>query len=333
MDLKKLPKTEFAASIAQLAGERGIEVQDVLDVIEQGLISAYKRDQKERGIDVPETDTFEVDLSPETGSFRVFNTTDLKKRSDVTPPGFGRIAAQTAMNVLKQGLSDLQNEKIMGEYVRKIGTLINGIIIKVDPNRIVVSLDRETEAVCPKEEQVRSENLRISERSLFLIKDVIRNSMGKREILLSRRDPEFIRQLFMREVPEVGNRTVVIEKIARAAGERTKIAVFSNTPGVDPVGSCIGQKGARIQSVLNALSPDEKVDVIAYSKNTNQFIAQALSPATGVKVESAKDGYAQVTVPENQLALAIGAGGENVRLAGILTGFEIKVKAEGTSEQ
>jgi N utilization substance protein A len=142
---------------------------------------------------------------------------------------------------------------------------------------------------------------------------------------LSRRDNNFIKELFSREVPEVANSSVVIERIARSPGQRSKIAVSSNQSGIDPVGSCIGQKGSRIQAILSELPNEEKVDVVAYSEKINQFVIQALSPAQDVKIVEIKDNCAFVTVPESQLALAIGAGGENVRLAGQLVGLEIKL--------
>ena len=183
----------------------------------------------------------------------------------------------------------------------------------------------KTEAICPKDEQIKNEVIPLGTRKWFLLKGILKDDFGKSEIILSRRDPEFIKQLFAREVPEVNNKTVSIEKIARSSGERTKVAVSSTQAGVDPVGSCIGQKGSRIQSILNELPTSEKVDVIAFSKNINQFIIQALSPAQDVKVVSIDKQVATVSVPENQLALAIGGGGENVRLAGQLVGLELKI--------
>lgn len=331
MDIKKLPKTEFAVAVAQIAGERGIDVQSILDSIELGLIFAYKRDQKEHGIIVPDDDQFVVELSPEVGSFRVFKV-DGDKRIDVTPPGFGRIAAQTAKQVIDQKIHEAEKESVVSEYEKKIGTLLSGVILKNDPYKMIVGIGK-TEGVCPKEEQVRGEIFPLGSKKLFLLKKIIKNEIGKSDIVLSRRDPDFVKALFVREVPEVGNRTVIIEKIARTAGERTKIAVSSTQNGVDPVGSCIGQKGSRIQAVLNELPVEEKVDVVQFSKNTNQFISQALSPAQGVKVISVKNNVAIVTVPENQLALAIGGGGENVHLAGQLVGLEIKITQESEAKK
>ena len=323
MDLKKLPKTEFAAAVAQIAGERNIDVQSILDSIEFGLISAYKRDQKEHDIEVSEEDQFSAELSPESGSFKVFKI-DGEKRTDVTPPGFGRIAAQTAKQVIDQKIHEAEKETVITEFQKKIGTLVPGIVLRSDPYKMIVGVGK-TEGICPKDEQIKDEQIQLGTRKWFLLKEIFKDDMGKSEILLSRRDPEFIEQLFVREIPEVANKTVVVERIARAAGERTKVAVSSTQPGVDPVGSCIGQKGSRIQAILSELPKEEKVDVIPFSKNLNQFITQALSPAQDVKVISIDRNLATVSVPENQLALAIGGGGENVRLAGQLVGLEIKI--------
>lgn len=332
MDLKKLPKTEFAAAVAQIAGERNIDIQSILDSIEFGLISAYKRDQKEHGLIVSEEAQFEVELSPETGSFKVYEVQD-DKRTDVTPPGFGRIAAQTAKQVIDQKIHEIEKETIIAEYKKKTGSLISGIVIKSDPYKTTVSIGK-TEGVCPKEEQIRNESLIPGAKKLFLLKEIVREEeSGRSNIILSRRDPDFVKELFAREVPEVGNRSVVINKVARSAGERTKVAVSSSQAGVDPVGSCIGQKGTRIQSILNELPESEKVDVVAFSKNINQFIIQALSPASDIKVASIKDGIATVSVPESQLALAIGGGGENVKLAGQLVGLEIKITESKEKEE
>lgn len=328
MDLKRLPKTEFAAAVAQIAGERNIEAQPILDSIELGLISAYKRDQKEKGVEIAEDQEFSVELSAETGSFRVFKISKKGKKKDVTPPGFGRIAAQTAKQVIDQKIKEAERDSIIADYRQKMDTLIPGTVLRVDPYKLTIIIGR-TEGVCPKDEQVKGENLNVGDKRTFLLKEISQDEIsGRRDIILSRADPEFVIRLFAREVPEVGNEAVVIEKIARSAGKRTKIAVSSKQPGIDPVGSCIGQKGSRIQSVLAQLPPEEKVDVVPFSQNINQFIVQALSPAENIKVISVEKDIAVVSLPEDQLALAIGGGGENVRLAGQLLGLEIKITSQ-----
>lgn len=331
MDLRKLPKTEFAAAIAQIAGERKIDAQLILDSIELGLIAAYKRDLKEHSKEFLDTDVFMVDLDAESGSFHVYNISDKNKKIDVTPPGFGRIAAQTAMQVINQRISEAERDTVLGDYEKRIGSLISGTVLRADSYKLLVSIG-QTEGVCPKDEQIHSESLSVGSRKLFLIKSLHTDpETSRRDIILSRKDPEFIRQLFLREVPEVGSKMVKVEKIARASGSRSKVAVSSSQTSVDPVGSCIGQKGSRIQSILNELPSSEKVDVILYSKNLSQFAQNALSPASGAKtldIDKASK-VITVSVPEDQLALAIGSNGDNVRLAGeLVDGYDIKVEAE-----
>ncbi len=328
MDIKKLPKTEFAAAVAQIAGERNIEAQYIIESIETGLISAYKRDQKERGVVISEDDVFEVELAAESGAFVIYKVED-DKRVEVTPPGFGRIAAQTAKQVIDQKIREAEKEAIIADFRKKVGGLVMGTVLKVDPYRMTIGISGavRAEGICPKDEQIRGEELVAGTRKLFLLKDIYKDELGRSDIILSRRDPQFVAQLFAKEVPEVSTRVVVIEKIARSAGERTKVAVSSSQKGVDPVGSCIGQKGTRIQAVLSELPASEKLDVVLFSKNLDQFAVSALSPATGAKVVESKGEALVIEVPEDQLALAIGSGGDNVRLAGMLVDREIKVGA------
>lgn len=332
MDIKKLPKTEFAAAVAQIAGERNIDVQSILDSIEAGLISAYKRDQKEKGVEISEEINFEVELSPENGSFKVYELKDDGKRVDVTPPGFGRIAAQTAKQVIDQRIKQAEKDIVIASFMDKVGTLVHGNVVKIEPTKILINVGK-AEAILPKEEQVKNERFDLGDRKLFLVKSIVEDDeTGKRDIILSRSDSEFISRLLDREVPEISSGAVVIEKIARSPGIRSKIAVSSKQPGVDPVGSCIGQKGSRIQSVLNEVPTMEKVDIVLYSDDLKRFLAESLSPASDVEVVSVKADNAQVTVPEDQLALAIGSGGENIRLAGVLVGLEINVTASAPKE-
>ncbi|MBU1088778.1 transcription termination factor NusA [Patescibacteria group bacterium] len=325
MDLRKLPKTEFAAAVAQIAGERNIDAQSILDSIELGLVSAYKKDQKDKGNPIDDTIDFSVNLSPQTGIFRIFRIEENGNKVDVTPPGFGRIAAQTAKQVIDQKITEAERENIIAEYRDKIGTLIYGNILRIESSKIIIGINK-TEGILPKAEQVRNQEYELGSRKLFLMKDIVEDELtGKKNIILSQADREFVHQLFVREVPEVSSGTVILEKIARSPGERTKVAVFSKQAGIDPVGSCIGQKGTRIQSVLNELPGHEKIDVILFSTNLDQFIVQALSPAQEVRIVSQDDNKVTVSVPEDQLALAIGAGGENVRLAGYLIDRDIDI--------
>jgi len=332
MDIKKLPKTEFAQAVAQIAGERNIDVQSIIDSIEAGLISAYKRDQKEKGNEVSEETSFEVELSPESGSFKVFEIKEEGQKIDVTPPGFGRIAAQTAKQVIDSRIKQVEKDMVIASFMDKVGTLIHGNVVKIEPQRILVNIGK-AEAILPREEQVKSERFELGDRKLFLVKSIVEDDeTEKRDIILSRSDSEYITQLMDREVPEISSGAVIVEKIARTPGIRSKIAVSSKQPGVDPVGSCIGQKGSRIQSVLNEVPENEKIDIVLYSDDLKRFLVESLSPASEVQVVSIKGDKAEVTVPEDQLALAIGSGGENIRLAGILVGLDISVTASSATK-
>jgi len=332
IDLKKIPKTEFASAVAQIAGERNIDVNVVIDSVQAAILAAFKRDARERGQKIDEEANYQVTLDPESGETKVMLIDDKGKQIDVTPPGFGRIAAQTAKQVILQKIREAEKEALVSQFSDKVGSLVNGFILRLEGPRVIVSLGK-AEAIMPKEERIRNERYHSSQRLSFYLKGIEEDEEGRKEIIVSRAAPELVVELFRREVPEISSNTVEIKKIARRAGERSKVAVFSNQKGVDPVGSCVGQKGVRVQAVIRELN-DEKVDVIPFSDNKEQFIASALSPASDVEVVSIDEDKKQVEVlvPEDQLAMAIGDGGENVFLAGELTGFEIKVKAKAAEK-
>jgi len=325
IDLKRIPKTEFAAAVAQIAGERGIDPKVVIDSVEAAILAAFKRDARERGVELDPEAEYQVKLDPETGETKVFLINEKGKERDVTPPGFGRIAAQTAKQVILQKIREAEKEALISQFKTRVGTLVNGVVLRVDGPRVIVGIGK-AEAIMPREEQIRREHYHSSQRLVFYLKE-IREEDGRKYIVVSRAAPELVIELFRREVPEVSSGAVEIKNIARRPGERTKIAVSSTQPGVDPVGSCVGQKGVRVQAVIKELG-EEKVDVIPYSDDIKQFIASSLSPAEDVEVvELDKEKkVAVVLVAEDQLAMAIGDGGENVGLAGKLTGYEIKVE-------
>jgi len=332
IDLKKIPKTEFAAAVAQIAGERNIDIEVVIDSVQSAILAAFKRDARERGEEIDEEADYRVILNPETGKTRIILIDEKGKEKDVTPSGFGRIAAQIAKQVILQKIREAEKEAIISQFKNRIGTLVSGVVLRVEGPRVIVAIGK-AEAVMPKEERIRNERYFSSQRLSFYLKGLAEEEEGKKVIVISRAAPELVVELFRREVPEVGSGAVEIKRIARRPGERTKIAVFSSQPGVDPVGSCVGQKGVRVQAVIRELG-DEKVDVIPFSENVKQFVASALSPASDVEIEEIdeKNKRVIVVVPEDQLAMAIGDGGENVSLAGELTGYEIKVKAKEGKE-
>jgi len=243
---------------------------------------------------------------------------------------FGRIAAQTAKQVILQRLREAERGAVMGEFKEKEGEIISGVIQRIERRNVFVNLGR-TQGVMFYNESIPGERYRIGERMKFFILAVQEDARGPM-IVLSRTHPKFIIKLFELEVPEIATGTVKIMAIAREAGGRTKLAVSSSTEGIDPVGSCVGQKGTRVMAVLNELG-QEKMDIIKWDEDPEKFIAQAVSPAKVSRVEVSPRREAIIFVPEDQLSLAIGRGGQNVRLAARLTGWKIDVRSEAAPEQ
>lgn len=322
------PRTEFAQALKAIASERGLDPAVILETIKQAIIAAFRRDAKERGEETEELE-FEVEMNPTNGEAKVFSWPlgQPEKRKDVTPPDFGRIAAQTAKQVIHQKIREAEKGVILDEFSARIGTLISGMVLRFDGPNVRVDIGR-TEAIMPAEERIPNERLSLSQRLTFLLKEIKEGLKGK-ELILSRADPGFVERLFVREVPEIASGSVLIKAIAREAGVRTKIAVFSNQSGVDPVGSCVGQKGVRVQAVTNELG-GERIDIIPWSDDAAELIKASLAPAENLSVSLEKESkVAKVKAPENQLSLAIGKDGQNVRLAAKLTGYRIEV--EGVS--
>ncbi len=315
-------RTEFASALNQVAHERNLDPEVVLDTIKQAIIAAFRKDHPDQ---YDETKIYDVDLNSQSGEARIY-VIDGKKKADITPPGFGRIAAQTAKQVILQKIREAEKAATVAEYEKRLNTLANGMILRFIGNEIIVDIGK-TEAVMPPAEQVYSEDYHINQRLTFYL-DSIRDSLRGREVVVSRANTGLIKELFRREVPEVNSGAVEIKVIARDPGSRTKIAVYSHQSGVDPVGSCVGQKGVRVQAVIGELN-GEKIDIVQFSEETDKFIASALSPATGLTVKvNAKKATAEVTAPADQLSLAIGREGQNAKLAGKLTGYHIDIKSE-----
>lgn len=242
------------------------------------------------------------------------------------PAPFGRMAAQTAKQVIIQRLREAERDVIFNEFKNKESKIVAGIIQRIENRRILVDLGKTT-AILPLEEQVRGERYSPGQRIKVFIVSVNQTPKGP-EMIVSRTHPEIIRELFTLEIPEIANKTVEIKSIAREAGSRSKVAVSSSQDNLDPIGACIGQRGSRIQTIIAELG-GEKIDIIEYSEDPNEFIAHALLPAKVNKVEVEKKGnIAKVEVREDQLSLAIGKGGQNVRLASRLTGWTIEIKGD-----
>lgn len=312
--------SEFRAAINQVATERGISALDVLDSVRVALAKAYVKDFGGEDKDIQSSDDIKVELDEDTGESRIF---DLNGK-DITPSGFGRIAASTAKQVIIQKIRETEKAAILEEMKVKIKKIVSGTIFKVENGLVVVDLGK-TQGIMPRGEQVSTEVYRPGQRIKVFVKEIRDGSRGT-EVIVSRSDAEFVAQLFEEEVPEIANGTVEIVGIAREAGSRTKMAVYSSDDKIDPVGSCVGQKGVRVQAIIQELF-GEKIDIIPFATSIEKFIAASLSPARVTEVEiNEAEKTASVSVPEDQLSLAIGKEGQNVRLAFKLTKWKIDIK-------
>ncbi len=311
-------RSDFVLALNQICSERGIESEVVLDSIRQAMLAAFRRDQE---LPEEDMDQYQVKIDDQTGAIKI-----LKGKQDVTPMGFGRIAAQVAKQVIMQRVREAEKEAIIDEYSQKIGTMVTGMILRFEGPNIAVDIGRGYGLMTP-QEQIPNEYYRLNQRVAVYIQEIRETYRGK-VIIVSRAHPQLVVELFKREVPELSSGAVEVVAIAREAGHRTKMAVKSVQDGVDPVGSCVGQKGIRVQAVINELN-GEKIDIIEYSNNPVDYIKSALAPAEGLEIvvnETKKQ--ATITVPEDQLSLAIGKGGQNARLAAKLTGYRIDIKGD-----
>jgi N utilization substance protein A len=344
-------KSDFLLAITQLAAEKNLPKDVVLNAVEAALISAYKKDSSSSNQNVA------VKINSATGKVEVWAEKtvvdkvknldteillkDAKKlKNDIklsellmvesTPENAGRIAAQTAKQVISQRLHEAEHSAIFEEYADKEGEVVSGVVQRFEAGQAYIELGR-TEAVLPAAEQVRSERYRVGQHLKVVLLQVARTTKGPR-VIVSRSHPELLRRLFELEVPEVYNGTVEIKSIAREAGFRSKIAVAAKQEGIDPVGCCVGLRGIRIQNIVSELS-GEKIDVVTWSPDPATFIANALSPAHIVGVQLNKqEQVATVIVPDKQLSLAIGKEGQNARLGAKLTGWRIDIKSASTAE-
>ncbi len=319
-------RTEFAAALNQIASEKGVDVSIVLEAIETAALAAFKKDSSLRGEEVSEeVEGYEAKIDPSSGEISIF-----KDGKDITPPGFARIAAQTARQVIMQKLYEAEKTAVMDEYEQKVGAIVSGTVTRQEGGNYFVDLGR-AEGIMPLSEQTRDEYYHMGQRLKVYIKEIREGRRGP-EVVVSRSDANLVKGLFAMEVPEIQSGSVTINLIAREAGGRTKVAAVSSQDGVDPVGSLVGQKGVRVQAVMQELG-EEKIDIVPFSEDPARFIASALSPAKDVTVEitETEDGekVAKVKVPDSQLSLAIGKGGQNVRLAAKITGHKIDIEGLG----
>lgn len=316
-------RSEFTLALNQVASERGVDPEVVLDTIKNAILAAYKKDNPVEEVEVAEgeepVETLSVDLDEKTGETRI-----LENGKDITPPGFGRIAAQTAKQVLLQKIREKEKDAIISEYTKRVGTVVNGMILRFQGPAIIVDIGK-AEAVIPPSHKIPNESYFLNKKIPVYIVEI--SEEKGREVIVSRNHPGLIEGLFRREVPEVASGSVIIKNVVREPGSRAKVAVYSEQSGIDPVGSCVGQKGVRIQAVIDALDGLEKIDVIQWNPDPVKFIMNALSPAKDLTVEiSEEEKIAKVKASREELPLVIGREGQNVRLASKLSGYNIEVE-------
>src|SRR6202020_2378960 len=355
---------EILEAMHALAREKGIEPEKLMIALEDALLSAYKKQPGSAKYARVEMDRETADfrvieliiperleahlivetidegtvVDPETGELREPEEPEIDPakfeqyrdqigEQDVTPEDFGRIAAQTAKQVILQRIREAERDMMFEEYRDRVGELITGIVQQSDSRYTLVQLRERVEALLPKSEQVDGERYDHSQRIKAVIKDVSNSTKGP-SIIVSRRDPELIKSLFELEVPEIADGLVEITGVAREPGYRSKIAVVSHVDGVDPVGACVGPRGSRVRMVVSELR-GEKIDIIPYNEEPARFVAKALSPARVREViVDDEERQATVIVPDDQLSLAIGRDGQNARLAARLTGWRVDIKSE-----
>jgi len=344
-------KSDFLLAITQLSAEKNLPKEVILSAVEAALVSAYRKDN------FAPNQNISVKINPNNGRVEVWaEKTIVERPSDsrleispdearkfkpdaqiddiiiveATPPNAGRIAAQTAKQVILQRLHEAEHSAIVEEYTDKEEEVITGLVQRIEPGQVFIDLGR-TEAILPASEQMRNERYRVGQRLRVCILQVVRTNRGPR-VVVSRSHPDLLRRLLELEVPEVYNGTVEIKSIAREAGYRSKVAVAARQEGIDPVGCCVGLRGIRIQNIVNELN-GEKTDVIMWNPDTATFITNALSPAQILSVDlNEEDKIATVVVPDKQLSLAIGKEGQNARLAAKLTGWRIDIKSATVAE-
>ncbi len=343
-------KSDFLLAITQLSAEKNLPKEVVISAVEAALVSAYRKDN------FAASQNISVRISPTTGKVEVWaekaiveipsdsrceiSLSDARRLNpkaqigetiaiEATPSNAGRIAAQTAKQVILQRLHEAEHSAIFEEYAEREGDIVTGMVRRIEPRQVFIDLGR-TEAVLPAVEQMRNERYRLGQRLRVYILEVARTNRGSR-VVVSRSHPDLVRRLFELEVPEVFSKAVEVKAIAREAGYRSKVAVATGQAGIDPVGCCVGLRGIRIQNIVNELN-GEKIDVVMWDPNPAAFVANALNPSQVVSVALNKEGVATVVVPDKQLSLAIGKEGQNVRLVAKLTGWRIDIKSASSAE-
>ena len=344
--------SELMLALEQIEKEKGISKDVIIEAIEKSLLDACKKDfgksenvtvnmDRETGaievyaakqvVDVVEDDATEISLEKAlmiSSKYAVGDTVNV----EITPKNFGRIAAQQARSVIVQTIKEEEKKALFDHFYCKEKDVVTGVVQRYVGKNISVSLDDKMDALLMENEQVKSEHYRPTDRIKLYVVEVKNTTKGPK-ILVSRTHPELVKRLFEKEVAEVADGTVEIKSISREAGSRSKIAVWSNDPNVDPVGACVGMNGNRVNNIVDDLK-GEKIDIINWSEDPATFIENALSPSKVVSVQvDEEDKSARVIVPDYQLSLAIGKEGQNARLAARLTGYKIDIKSESQARE
>ena len=342
-----IDSTELITAMEDLEKENGIPKDYLLESIETALVTAYKRNfdsaenvkvtmDKETGeihvyaekdvVDIVENPQLQINLEDARKINKKLEIGD-KAEVEIVPKNFGRIAAQTAKQVIVQKIREVSRNVLFNEFNERKGEIVSGIVQKADGGVVVLDLGK-LEGIMPVKEQVPTEKYRVNDKIRAYILDVERGIKGAPQVIVSRTSADFVKKLFELEIPEIYEGVIEIKSVSRDPGSRSKIAVYSPNENIDPVGSCVGQKGIRIQNIINELH-GEKIDVIEWNEDPSIFISAALLPAQVMAVDiKENEKFAQVIVPDDQLSLAIGKSGQNARLAAKLTNWKIDIKSE-----
>lgn len=343
-----IDSTELIFAMEELEKENGIKKEEMLETIETALVTAYKRNYD------CEDENVKITMDKETGEIHVYMQKEVVKEvenektqisledaqkidkkhkvgdvieNELVPKNFGRIAAGTAKQVIIQKIREASREFLYNEFNDKKGEIVSGIVQKADGGVVIVDLGR-LEGVMPLKEQIMSERYHVNDKIRACVVGVERGLKGSTQVIISRSHNDFVRKLFELEIPEIYEGLIEIKSVSRDAGNRCKVAVYSPNENIDPVGSCVGQKGIRIQNIINELN-GEKIDVIEWNEDPSIYISSALLPARVMAVDiKEEEHFAQVIVPDDQLSLAIGKAGQNARLAARLTNWKIDIKSE-----
>ncbi len=350
---KLIDSKELILALEDLEKEKGIKKDYMLESIETALVTAYKRNydsnsdnvkvtmNAETGevhvyaektvVETVEDDKLEINLDEAHKISKKLNIGDIAQE-EIIPRDFGRIAAQTAKQVIIQKIREASRNVLFDEFSARKGEIVSGIIQKADGGIVVVDLGK-LEAVIPLKEQISTETYKVNDKIRACIVNVERGIKGAPQVIISRANGDFVRKLFELEIPEIYEGVIEIKSVSRDPGSRSKVAVYSPNENIDPVGSCVGQKGIRIQNIINELN-GEKIDVIEWNADPSIYISAALLPAQVLAVDiNEEEKFAQVIVPDDQLSLAIGKSGQNVRLAAKLTNWKIDIKSESQFRQ